>query len=161
MFEKSLPGFDVYNCAAGGWNTNDCLKKAAYISKLEPDVLVISLGTNDAAPYKLVPIDTFAENLPRIFAHFPKTKIIYFLPTPVDEKKTKILGKELNNSDIKPYHDRAKKICEEHDVAHIDSFKVFKPLLDSGEEYHVEDGVHFTDFAYEIIASELAELLKK
>ncbi|HEY1645892.1 MAG TPA: hypothetical protein VGF75_06000, partial [Candidatus Saccharimonadales bacterium] len=47
MFEEVLAGYDVYNCAAGGWNTNDCLKKAEYISKLEPDVLVISLGTND------------------------------------------------------------------------------------------------------------------
>lgn len=160
MFEKALPSYDVYNCAAGGWNTNDCLKKAPYIAKLEPDVLVISLGTNDAAPYKAIPLETFAENLPKIFAQFPKSKIVYFLPTPVDEnKQSNRPGKEIMNRDVKLYHDRAKEICEQQGVAYLDSFKIFKPMLDRGEEYHIEDGVHFTDVAYEIIATELAKLI--
>ena len=159
ILEGFIGDYDIYNCATNGWNTDDCLKKAPYISKLEPDLLVVSLGTNDAAPYKLVPIERFADNIPKILAYFPKSKVIYFLPPPVDENKTKLVGKALKNSDIKPYHDKAKQICEELGIAHIDSFSVFKPLIDGGEDYHIEDGIHLTDRAYEIIAKELSKLL--
>ncbi len=159
MLENVLPSYDIYNCANGGWDTNDCLKKAPYIARLQPDILVISLGTNDASPHKLVPLDTFVDNIPKIFAHFPSSKIIYFLPPPVNEVKIKNVGKNLTNQDIKKYHDAAKKVCEENSIAYIDSFTAFKPLLDAGHDYHIEDGVHLTDFAYEVIATELAKLL--
>lgn len=87
MFEQVLSGYDIYNCAVGGWNTNDCVAKGSYISKLKPDVLVISLGTNDAAPWKQVPLDKFEENISKIFEEFSSSKIVYFLPTPLDEEK--------------------------------------------------------------------------
>ena len=32
--EAKLPDYDIYNCAAGGWDTYDCVKKATFISKL-------------------------------------------------------------------------------------------------------------------------------
>lgn len=51
------------------------------------------------------------------------------------------------------------EICKANDVAYIDSFAVFKPFLDSGIEYHVDDGVHFNSFAYKTIATELAKVL--
>lgn len=159
MFERVLTGYDVYNCAVGGWDTNDCVAKAPYISKLEPNVLVISLGTNDASPWKQVPLEKFKENISRIFDCFRGAKIIYFLPTPVDEEKIAKLNPERSIKDIKIYHDAAKEVCESQGVAYINSFEIFKPLLDSGKEYHVEDGVHFNDMAYEIIASELAKTL--
>jgi lysophospholipase L1-like esterase len=159
MLEQTLPDYDVYNCAVGGWDTNDAVAKAPYISKLEPDVLVISLGTNDAAPWKQVPLEKFTENIPKIFNAFNDAKIVYFLPTPVDEVKIANTDKRRSIKDIKVYHDAAKSICEAHGVAYIDSYAIFKPLLDSGQEYHIEDGVHFNDFAYEIIATELAKVL--
>lgn len=161
MFEDALPGYDVYNCAVGGWNTSDCVNKGPYIAKLQPDVLVISLGTNDAAPWKQVDMETYKANIPKIFATFPESKIVWFLPTPVDEVKTKSVGKDLTNDVVKKYHDAAKQICTDNGVAFIDSFAVFMPLLESGKEYHVEDGVHFTDFAYETIANELAKVLEQ
>lgn len=159
MFEQALSGYDVYNCAVGGWDTNDCVAKAAYISKLEPDVLVISLGTNDAAPWKQVPLEKFKENIPKIFDEFKGAKIVYFLPAPVDEVKIAKLDAKRSIKGIKEYYDAAKEACDTYGVSYIDSFEVFKPLLDSGEEYHVEDGVHFNDFAYGIIAEELANAL--
>ena len=157
--ESSLEDYDVYNCAVGGWDTNDCKEKSPYISKLAADVVVISLGTNDASPWKQVPLETFKENLPHIFNSFSESKIIYFLPPPVDSSKPRESGKEITNENVQPYHDAAKKICEEHNIKFIDSFAVFMPMLNSGKEYHVEDGVHLNDFAYEIIAKELEKLL--
>ena len=159
MIEQSLLYYDVYNCAVGGWDTSDCVAKSPYIAKLKPDVLVISLGTNDAAPWKQVPLHKFKENIPKIFEAFKDSKIIYFLPTPVDEVKIANTDARRSIKDIKEYHDAAKAVCEENGVDYIDSFAIFKPLLDSGKEYHIEDGVHFNDLAYEIIARELTSIL--
>lgn len=159
MFESILDNYDIYNCAVGGWDTNDCVEKSPYISKLKPDVLVISLGTNDAAPWKQVPLEQFKENIPKIFEAFSDSRIIYFLPPPVDEVKIAKTDAKRSIKGIKEYHDAAKALCESHTVSYIDSFRVFKPLMDNGQEYHIEDGVHFNDFAYEIIAKELAGIL--
>lgn len=159
MFEEALPGYDFYNCAAGGWDTNDCADKAPYIAGLKPDLVIISLGTNDAAPWKQVPLDTFRANIPKIFGAFESSRIVYFLPPPVNEQK--IAQTEPNRSieGIRDYHDAAKAVCEERGVAYIDSFAIFQPLLDGGTDYHVDDGVHFNDVAYELIARELARIL--
>ena len=159
MFEQILPGYDVYNCAVGGWDTNDCVAKAPYISNLEPDVLIISLGTNDAAPWKQVPLEKFKENIPKIFDAFKGTQIVYLLPLPVDEEKIAKTDAKRSIKGIREYHDSAQKVCEAQGVAYIHSFEVFKPLLDNRTEYHVEDGVHLNDFAYEIIAGVLAKTL--
>ncbi len=159
MFEEAAQGYDFYNCAVGGWDTNDCVAKAPYIARLKPDLLIVSLGTNDAAPWKQVPLEKFKENIPKIFNAFEGSRIIYFLPTPVDEVKIASTDKNRSIKEIKQYHDAAKSVCEAHEVEYIDSFTVFKPLLDSGVEYHIEDGVHFNDLAYEIIAKELTRIL--
>ncbi len=112
LFEKILPDCDVYNCAVGGWNTNDCVEKAPYIAKLQPDVLVVSLGTNDAAPWKQVSLETFVSNISKIVNSFSKSKIIWFLPTPIDEAKAKNDGWKLTNKLVKEYHDAAKKYAK-------------------------------------------------
>jgi lysophospholipase L1-like esterase len=156
--EASLPGYDVYNCAAGGWNSDDCVKKAAYIATLKPDLLAISLGTNDLAPWKHLELPTFVENVQKIINSFPDSVIIYFLPPPVNENKESAHKKILNES-AKLYHDAAKEVCINNNVQFIDSRKVFLPLLAAGTDYHVEDGIHLNDLAYEIITKELAALI--
>ena len=95
----------------------------------------------------------------KIFEAFSDSRIIYFLPPPVDEVKIAKTDAKRSIKGIKEYHDAAKALCESHTVSYIDSFRVFKPLMDNGQEYHIEDGVHFNDFAYEIIAKELAGIL--
>jgi lysophospholipase L1-like esterase len=158
--EKVLSDYDVYNCAAGGWNTNDCVQKSPYIALLKPDAVVISLGTNDAAPWKQVPLDTFKDNLPKIFATFSSSEVVYFLPPPVNESELEDDEKTLNNEIMKQYHDAAKQACTANNVRFIDSWNVFMPMLQKGTEYHVEDGMHLNDLAYDTIANELVSLLK-
>lgn len=160
-FEKLLPGYDVYNCAVGGWDTNDCVNKATYIAKLSPDILILSVGTNDASPWKLVDAQKFTANLKEIFSIFGKSKIVYFLPPPINEN---ILAahprhKSLTNKQLKDYHDIAKQLCEENTVAYLDSWKVLKPLMDEGNDFHNEDGIHFTDEGYEVVINNLARVV--
>lgn len=158
--ESKLNDYDVYNCAAGGWNTHDCVKKSHYISKLNPDVLVLSVGTNDAAPWKEVDINIFAENIPVIFSNFNTSKIIFFLQPPVNEDKIPAKYNSLTKSISKKYHDAAKQICEEHNIAFIGSWDIFMPLQEKNIDYHDDDGVHLNDLAYDIVSTELARLLE-
>jgi lysophospholipase L1-like esterase len=157
--EIALKDYDVYNCAAGGWNSDDCVKKAPYISKLKPDVLVISLGTNDSAPWKQLPLSTFAQNLPKIFETFSSSKIIYFLPPPVNESKLAEEKKDFTNAIVKQYYDAIRQACQSHSVIVLDSWRIFMPMLEAGQDYHDEDGIHLNDLAYKTITSELAKLL--
>jgi lysophospholipase L1-like esterase len=160
LFERALGDYDVYNCAAGGWDTNDCVRKSPYISKLEADVVVISLGTNDASPWKQVPLATFTDNLPKIFSNFSKSRIVYFLPPPVNEEKLPESKKSLTNEVLEKYIEGIRQVCAKSGVDVLDSWKIFKPMLLNGEDYHVEDGVHLTDLAYEKIADEVSRILK-
>lgn len=59
---RDLPalGPDVCNAAVGGASALDLLAQAATASVGEDDVAVVSVGTNDAAPWKQVPVLTFS-----------------------------------------------------------------------------------------------------
>jgi lysophospholipase L1-like esterase len=106
-----------------------------------------------------VPIEKFIDNIPKIIETFKDSKIIWYLPTPIDQSKHNIIGKEIPNEIVKKYHDIAMSVCKEHDIAYIDSFAIFEPMLNSGDVYHNDDGIHYIDKAYEIIASEVAKIL--
>ena len=108
--EAMIPGSDVYNCAAGGWDSNDCVKKAPYIARLKPDIMILSLGTNDASSWKLVDIETFKINVPQIINAFTDSRIIYMLPPPSDESKQPH-DRLRKNETLKQYYDVAKNIC--------------------------------------------------
>lgn len=160
--EEKLPSYNVYNCAAGGWDSNDCVLKGPYLSTLKPDVLMLSLGTNDACPWKQVDLRTFRQNLIRIFSLFPDSKLIYFLPPPINEE---ILSKDskrhvLNNVIMKQYHDAAKKVCLQHTISYLDSWSSIKPILDKQDNFHTEDGIHITDEGYNLLLSLLADLVQ-
>jgi lysophospholipase L1-like esterase len=158
--EARLPGYDVYNCAAGGWNSEDGVKKARYISKLEPDVVVISLGTNDMAPWKQLELLLFVKNIRKIIRSFSSLELVYFLPPPVNENKESN-EKKILNKDAVLYHNAAKQVCIDNGIKFIDSWKVFMPMLQSEIDYHVDDGIHLNDLAYRTVIDELMLLLRK
>lgn len=156
--ETAVPVADVYNCAAGGWDSNDCVKKSPFIAKLNADVIILSLGTNDASSWKLVELAVFKNNLSKIIETFAGSKIIYFLPPPSDESK-QTPDRVRANHTTKQYYDTAKRICEEKGVLTINSWDIFMPMLERGEVYHIEDGTHLDEHAYDIVISEIANML--
>lgn len=160
MLEDKLGGkYDVYNCAVGGWDSRDLLKKSSYIAKLKPDVLVLSLGTNDASPWKQVPLDEFVDKVKQSLRLFEGSRIVYFLPMPIDEAR-QLPEKQRTNRLQKQYHDAAKELCQNQGIEFTSSWSIFMPLLKSGKVYLIEDGVHLNDFAYEVLFSEIARILK-
>ena len=151
---------DVYNCAAGGWNTEDGARKSFFIASLKPDFIVISFGLNDSAPGKQIPLENFEENINEILKNFKSSKIIFFLPPPVNENKEQGDIKRLNDIEIK-YYKSAKDICLQNNVEVIDLWDFFIKLQSEKKDYHIDDGVHINDFGYEIFINKLVEIISR
>ena len=160
MFEEKLGGeYDIYNCATGGWSTNDLVKKSSYISGLKPDIVIISAGTNDSAPWKRVDLEKFKSNLPLIAEQFSESRVIFFPPPPVTEVVLED-NKIMSNADVKLYNDAVVEFCQEASIDYIDSWSFFMNLKDNNKGYHADDGIHFTREGYESLFGELSKVIK-
>jgi lysophospholipase L1-like esterase len=151
---EHLVGCDIYNCAVGGWNTEDGVKKARYISQLNPEQVIFSFGTNDAAPWKKVEIKQYKENLETIFNAFGKTEKFFLLPPPINESQLEPSDNRRTNVLQKQYSEAAKEICATHGVKLIDSWRLFEPLAKEGKEFQ-EDGVHFNELGGKMLIAEV------
>lgn len=153
--------YDIFNCATGGWNSCDLVNKAAFISRLEPDLVVVSVGTNDASPWKRVSIQEFRNNLETITKNFKRTRLIYFPPPPINEAwRPKV--KMIHNSEVKAYNQAVVEHCEKRNIEYFDSWAFFTPYLQSGQDtYHCADGIHFTTAGNNILSVGLAKVISE
>lgn len=153
--------YDIYNCAVGGWNTEDGNKKAPYIAQLRPCGVIFSFGTNDAAPWKQIAAEQYKANLKNIFDSFNESKKFFLLPPPINESQLEPRENQRTNILQKQYADAAKAIAISNSVKIIDSWAIFKPMLESGQDYHDEDGVHFNDFGNQTLVGEIVKVINE
>lgn len=157
--ESSLAGsYDCYNCAVGGWDSRDLLKKVEYITRLQPDAFLISVGMNDLAPWKQVPLTEFKENVIELVQRLKRLgpKISFLLPPPVTEQLQSGQTPRRNSTLIK-YTKVLEEICEANECTFIDISHRMND--DDGGSFHLGDGVHLAPKAYEVIFSNLNEAL--
>ena len=84
----TFPG-EVRNAAEGGASSRDLLRQADAVGVLPSDVVVLSVGTNDAAPWKRVPVSEFAHSLSMLVAaHAPRRWVLVAPPGVVEERLT-------------------------------------------------------------------------
>lgn len=159
-FEAAVPSSDIYNVAVGGWDTNDGVKKAPFVSKLKANIVILGFGTNDAAPWKQVPLEKYLTNIKQISHDFAGSRIIFFLPPPVAENNGHADNYRRFPEVVKDYHDKAKQLLDEIGIEYIDSFKLFGELIAKGEDYHIEDGVHFNELGYETLTKEFTRIIR-
>lgn len=97
QLEGAVKDSTVYNCAAGGFNTFDGLKRADFIAKLKTDYVCISFGANDCNPFKGQPValEKFAQNLTSMIQSFTGSKIILFPCPPVYDPNDPVETKKL------------------------------------------------------------------
>lgn len=159
--ESAVENITVYNCATGGFNTSDGLKRADFISKLEADYVCLSFGANDSSPFKgqPVPLEEFAKNLFSIIKSFSGSKIILFPCPPVHDPNDPIETKNYNDLLVQ-YNKVVKDVALKTDSGFIDSQTIFGELLNKGENYHIEDGLHLNNLGYQKLLEELAKLIK-
>ncbi|MCR4277602.1 MAG: GDSL-type esterase/lipase family protein [Candidatus Berkelbacteria bacterium] len=151
-------GYQVYNCATCGWDTNDGVVKAPYIARLQPEVVVFSFGTNDSSTWQQLEIATVAENVKKIIEDFSGSVMIFLLPPPIDEDRQE-LKKQRSNATIKQYAEAIKNVLIQNNIRYIDP-AVFRQILDSGQDYHEEDGIHFNDLGYGTVINEIVKILR-
>lgn len=147
--EKQIPSGVVYNCATSGFNTNDCLKRAPLIARMQADVVVISLGMNDAAPWKQVSLEIFKTNLDRMTEILKGSRLIFLLPPPINEARQPS-DKNRSNHVISQYREAIRQTV--HGRADFLN-------LDLDIDYHVDDGVHLNEAGYLALSDRLAKLI--
>ncbi len=159
--EKELEDIKVYNCATGGFNTNDGVKHVSFIAKLNPDYVILSFGANDAMPWKKqIPLKKFESNLNKIINSFKNSKIILFGCPPANDPEEPELTKKFNNQ-LNRYNVLAKRLAKSKKIEFIDSKKIYGNLLKKGKNYHDKDGIHLNEYGYEIMIKELVKKSKK
>ena len=159
--EEALKDAVVYNCAAGGFDTRDGLKRAAFTAKLKADYVCLSFGANDSNPFKgrPVPIAEFVDNYREIVGAFSGSRVIIF-PCPPVRDFNDLKEAENFNAELVAYNAAIKILAEKTGVIWIDSQKIYGKSLAKGENYHIEDGLHLNDLGYRILIREFKKSIR-
>ncbi|TDD44456.1 hypothetical protein E1286_27035 [Nonomuraea terrae] len=136
----------VHNCAAGGWDSSDGVRRAPLLARVGWDVIVLSFGANDCAPWKRVPIDRFAENVAAIAKAFDGARRVAFLPPVIDEHA----GRPSRSNRVL---DEYREVLRASADACLDTPR----LLTGGLE---ADGLHLTADSYTTLIPALAEVIR-
>lgn len=155
---RDLPtlGSDVCNAAHGGASSLDLLAQAATAVVGEDDLVVVSVGTNDAAPWKQVPVATFARAVSRCLRSVPARGWVYVAPPGVDESRLAGSG-DRTNAVLDEYRDAAVSAC--HDAgAHV--VRTERVIGSLGAAAFVSDGLHLSGRAYQAVLPAIADAVR-
>lgn len=129
-------GLDVISVAVGGANSRDLLGQQIPGGA---DWVVYSVGINDAAPWKCVPLEEFAANCDRIMADTHPARRLVLGPGPVADRGA---PGERTNVVVAAYA----AVLERVALSHSARFVSMVDLLDVNDL--AEDGVHLNDSGY-------------
>ena len=155
--QRDLPtlGTDVCNAAEGGATALDLLAQATRAGLCAEDVAVVSVGTNDAAPWKQVPLPAFVQALSRCLGTVPARRWVYVAPPGVDESRLTGAG-DRTNAVLDDYRDAAVSACLDAGASVVRTEQVVAPL---GADAFVGDGLHLSGRAYGLVLPAIAEVL--
>ncbi len=145
-------GQNVVNAAVGGATVHDLDAQAVASSVGNNDVLVLSIGTNDAAPRQAVPLSAFAEALERFLGSWDVRRWVIILPPGVDESRFARAG-DRTNATLSEYRAAAIKAAATVDAQLVDSRALLLPL---GSRAFAQDGLHLSGNGYRVLLPALA-----
>ncbi|WP_457207792.1 SGNH/GDSL hydrolase family protein [Nocardioides sp. P5_C9_2] len=146
-------GPDVHNAAEGGAPALDLVAQATRAAVDEGDLVVVSVGTNDAAPWKPVPVRVFARAVLDCLQSGPARRWVYAAPPGVDESRLAGSG-DRTNAIIDEYRDAAVSACNDAGARVVRTELVIRPL---GAGAFVSDGLHLSGPAYKAVLPAIAE----
>jgi lysophospholipase L1-like esterase len=140
-------GYDVLTLARGGLDSRQAL--------LDPPAIgvgwaIYSFGTNDAAPWKQIPPDEFAENYATLLARTTATaQLVLGLPPVVESERAG--GR--TNALVREYTQIASRTAREYGA----TFLALSDHLDAADL--ADDGVHLNDNGYSTVTRLVAAVL--
>jgi lysophospholipase L1-like esterase len=134
-------GIGVIDMAKGGLTSKQAV--ALYEGSWPASVVVLSLGANDAAPWKQVPLNDFTRNVTKLAAEAERP--ILLTPAPVCERRQ--AGRA--NSVLRAYADAAEDAGKRAGASVIQVYDHLVRFMSDGVDLHVGDGVHLNDRAYD------------
>ncbi|MBL7058468.1 hypothetical protein ISS03_03960 [Patescibacteria group bacterium] len=168
--EKINPDIELHNLGISGENSNDLLKRFNNEVKVrEPDLILIAIGINDSQ-YLIeedrhsVLIDEFNKNIETLINEASKftSRIIFIGLTPVDEDKTNPIpwntNKIYNNSYIKLYDQKIRKVCEEAKLEYINIYDEF--IKHKNYTELLPDGLHPNSQGHQLLFKVVKNNLK-
>lgn len=142
-------GTHVFNLGVSGAVSTDLVDRFDMEAKYrKPDIIIISLGTNDAGVLidineNQVSIDDFTDNIKSLLEKSKKytDNIVIVCSIPVNESVCNPWRNKLLylNEEIKKYNSKAVELAKEYNVKYIDLFDKFKN--DNYKEL-LHDGLH-------------------
>ena len=143
----------VIDAAQGGASIGDALRQASSIRVDANDIVVLSIGTNDAAPWKQTPLAAFSDGLDQFKDSFDLGRWIYMTPPGVDESRLSGSSNRTNMV-MEIYRDKATTVLRSGGASILPSHEVIAEL---GSFAFSSDGVHLAEAAYSLLVPEIAK----
>jgi len=148
---SGLAGAPVENRAVGGSTVHELAGQADGLDLATYDAVVVSVGTNDAASWAVVELDRFVEVL-TTFVVGSSGRLVFLGSPGVDE--VRLLGDgDRTSRELRAYADAAASLFGSHGHRVVRAETVVAPL---GPDAFLEDGVHLSDAAYDLLLPALA-----
>ncbi len=149
----SLVATPVFNAAEAGASIGDAVRQASSMEVDASDIVVLSVGTNDAAPWKQIPLDTFTDGLDQVKDSFDLRRWIYMTPPGVDESRLSGSNNRTNMV-MGLYRDEAITVLRSGGASILPALEVIAEL---GSLAFSSEGVHLTEAAYSLLLPEIAK----
>ena len=152
--QRQLPriGENVRNAARGGATVRHLEAQAEGVGLTASDVVVVSVGTNDAAPWKAVPVADFRMALSRFVESRQAGVWVIMTPPGVDESRPG--AGDRSNAVVAGYRDAATAVAASHSARLLDTRSLLAQL---GNAAFAKDGLHLSGAAYRLLLPALAE----
>ena len=134
----------------------DVRAQAARAAVSEDDQVIVSVGTNDAAPRSRVSVAAFAHALSRCLQSVPARRWVYVTPPGVEESGSTGSGGRTNDV-IDEYRAAAVSMCDDAGVRVVHTERVIEPL---GASAFVSDGLHLSGRAYRVVLAAIAHAVR-
>jgi lysophospholipase L1-like esterase len=157
----------AHNPGNAGDTDNTAAGLDAWLAEAAPDVVHFNCGLHDIkvardARRNQVPLDRYRENLARIVERLSQSaaKLIWATITPViEDRHTAVKEFDRYNRDVKAYNAAAAEIVGRAGIPVDD---LHAAAVAAGPEHVIcEDGVHFTDDGYRMLAEAVATCLRE
>lgn len=146
----------VHNAAVGGACATDLLAQAHRADVGPEDVVAVSVGTNDAATWRQVSLDAFAEAMSACVRSLPGGRWVFLAPPGVDESRLAGTAGR-TNAGLARYRDAAMTVFADVGAAVLRTDRVIEPL---GADAFADDGLHLSGAGYGLVLPALAEAVR-